>query len=254
MSRYKETRCTLRGVYAAWPARPTRVLAGIAIVLAATTLSGCSTTNSMMGGNTRKQAMAEIAWDFGKDAVMIEVAAETGLNQYAGESHTLLLGIYQMADSAAFYKMIADPAAMAKSMGSGKGGDGFVQFSRYVVTPGQRSILILDRAQNAKFIGIAAGYYHMAGDSSARLFEVPLTISSKGMLSTTYTAAPAPLAVRMTFGADAIVNAERLNHDPSEKKMQEAVPLDGGGKEIKLTPDNVKDAAQMTDSLHKLKD
>lgn len=206
----------------------------------------------MMGGNTRKDAVAEVAWEFAKDAVMIEVAAEANLNRYAGESHTLLVVVYQMADSAAFFKLIADPAALAKSMGSDKGAEPFVQFTRYVVTPGQRSILILDRAQKAKFIGVAAGYYDLSGETSARLFEVPLTVASEGMVSKTWKAGPAPLAVRMSFGADAIVNAERLNSDPTEKKMQEAVPLDGGGKEIKLTADSIKDAVQLKQSIQKL--
>jgi type VI secretion system VasD/TssJ family lipoprotein len=216
------------------------------LLAAALALAGCA------GGSTRKQAMAEVSWDYAKDGVMIEIAADPNLNQYAGEAHTLLLVVYQMEDQAAYYKMLADPAALARSMGSDKGGEGYLQFTRYVITPGQHSILILDRTQKAKAIGVAAGYYQLNGTTSARLFEVPLTIDSSGMLSKTWTATPATLAVRMTFGADAILNAERLNNYPNAQKIQEAVPLDGGGKEIKLTADTIKNAVQLKQTIDKL--
>jgi type VI secretion system VasD/TssJ family lipoprotein len=224
------------------------------LALSASTLSmaGCSTANSMLGGNTRKQALADISWDFAKDAVMIEITADPRMNQYRDESHTLLLGVYQMVDTAPFYKLIADPAALGKQLGSGKSDEGFVQFVRYVVAPGQHSILLLDRAQKAKFIGITAGYYDLNADSAARMFEVPMSVQSEGMVTSTYKAAPAVLALRLDLGADGIVNAVRLNRDPTEKQKQEAVPLDGGGKEIKLSTDDVNNAVQLNNSLKKL--
>ncbi|WP_175541729.1 type VI secretion system lipoprotein TssJ [Polaromonas sp. YR568] len=230
-----------------WKAGAWLAAAGLGMVLA-----GCSTANSLMGGNTRKEAVAEIAWDFARNAILVEVEADPKLNQYGGEAHTLVLGVYQMEDSAAFYKLIADAALVGKSLESGKGGEGFVHFARYVVTPGQHSILQLDRAQKAKFVGIAAGYYQIEAAKSARLFEVPLTVESSGMVSTTYKAAPATLAVRLNLGPDELVNAQRLNRDPTEKKSSEAVPLDGGGREIKLTPDTLNDVMNVNSAVKKL--
>ena len=224
----------------------------LAVAMAAAVLGGCATANSMMGGNTRKEAVAEIAWNFARNAILLEVEADPRLNEYSGEAHTLVLGVYQMEDSAAFYKLIADAALVGKSLESGKGGEGFVHFARYVVAPGQHTILQLDRAQKAKFVGIAAGYYQMDAARSARLFEVPLTIASEGMVSTTYKAAPATLVVRLNFGPDELLNAERLNRDPAGAKASEAVPLDGGGREIKLTPDTLKDAINVNSAVKKL--
>jgi type VI secretion system VasD/TssJ family lipoprotein len=224
----------------------------LAAGMAASALSGCATANSLMGGNTRKEAVAEIAWEFGRNAILVEVEADNRLNEYGGEAHTLVLGVYQMEDSAAFYKLIADTALVGKSLESGKGGEGFVHFARYVVAPGQHSILQLDRAQKAKFVGVTAGYYQMEAARSARLFEVPLTVESEGMVSKTYKAAPATLAVRLNFGPDELLNAERLNRDPAGKKASEAVPLDGGGREIKLTPDSLNDAMNAASTVKKL--
>ena len=230
-----------------------RVIAGCVIVgVVVTSLLGCAAANSLMGGNSRKDAVAEIAWDFAENAVLIELEADPRLNEYGGEAHTLVLGVYQMEDSAVFYKLAADASLLAKALESGKGGDGFVQFVRYVVTPGQRTILSAARAQKAKFVGIVAGYYQMDAARSTRLFEVPLTVASDGLVTKTYKAAPATLVLRLNLGAEGVVNAQRLNRDPTEKKTLAAVPLDGGGKELKLTAEEIKRAIDIGSTVRKL--
>jgi type VI secretion system VasD/TssJ family lipoprotein len=215
-------------------------------------LSACATANNLLGGNTRKTAVAEIAWEFAPNAVLIEVEADNRLNEHAGEAHTLLLGVYQMEDSAVFYKLIADMNLVSKALESGKGGDGFADFSRHVVQPGQRAILSLDRAQKAKFIGITAGYYRMEAAKSARLFQIPLTVVSEGLVTTTYKAAPAVLALRVNLGPGELLNAQRLNHDPTDKRLQEAVPLDGGGKELKLGAQDIQRALTINNAIKKV--
>lgn len=228
------------------------VMACVGVCLIMAFLQGCAAANALMGGNSRKEAVAQIAWDFAENAVLIELEADPRLNEQGGEAHTLVLGVYQMEDSAAFYKLVADAPLLAKGLESGKGGDGFVQFTRYVVTPGQRTILSAARAQKAKFVGIVAGYYQMDAAKSARLFEVPLTVVSDGLVTTTYKAAPATLVLRLNLGADSVVNAQRLNLDPTEKKAAAVVPLDGGGKELKVTAQEVKRAVDLGSSLRKL--
>ena len=208
-----------------------------------------------MGGNDRQQALAGADWHFAEDAVSIEIEADPRMNQYGGESHTLLLGIYQMAEADPFYKSIADPAVLGQQLGGADGADGtedFVQFVRYVVKPGGHSILLLNRAQKARFIGIVAGYYKLDAKSTARLFEIPLQVQSKGVIGTTYSAAPTALALRLVLGADGIVNAQVCKCSPSDAQKRTTVPLEEGGKEIKLDADRLDDARQRNDSLQKM--
>jgi len=222
-------------------------LTGLALLVGVLISSGCS----MLGGNTRKDALAQATWPFANDAVIIETRAGPSLNQYAGEAHTLLLGVFQMSDAETFHKLIADPAAIAAAMASGRGGDTFLQFSRYVVTPGQCSMLVLDRAQKAKFVGVTAGYYQMSATGSARLLEIPLVTTSKGWVINTYTTAPGPLVVRMNFGAEAILDSETINKMPDKEQLQRAVALEGGGKEIKLDADDLNCSAESYKTLNK---
>ena len=39
-------------------------------------LVGCSTANSLLGGNSRKEAVGEIAWEFAQNAILIEIEAD----------------------------------------------------------------------------------------------------------------------------------------------------------------------------------
>ena len=215
-------------------------------------LAGCSAANSLLGGNSRKEAMGEIAWEFAENGVLIEIEADARLNEYSGEAHTLVLGIYQMEDSAGFYKLAADSSLLAKALETGKGGDGFVNFVRYVVSPGQRSIMTVDRAQKTKFVGLVAGYYQMDAAKSARLFEIPLTVASEGLVSTTWKAAPAVLALRLNLGPTGVVNAQRLNNDVAVNPKREAIPLDGGGKALKLGVDDIKRALDAGNAVKRL--
>lgn len=215
-------------------------------------LAGCSTANSLLGGNSRKEAVGEIAWEFAQNAILIEIEADARLNEYAGEAHTLVLGIYQMEDSAGFYKLAADSSLLAKALETGKVGDGAANFVRYIVSPGQRSIMTVDRAQKTKFVGLIAGYYQMDASKSARLFEIPLTVASEGLVSTTWKAAPAVLALRLNLGPAGVVNAQRLNQDVAVNAKREAIPLDGGGKALKLGAEDIKRALDAANAVKRL--
>lgn len=207
-------------------------LGALALVL----LQGCAAANSAMGGNTVKQARAEVSWDAAKDGVLLEITAATDLNLYQNVPHTLLLTVFQMADSAAFHKLVADPQLLPRALETGQAGPAFLQLSRYVVMPGRRTLLALDRVQQGRYIGIVAGYYQLDVEGTARLFEVPLTVSSKGWFSNTYSAEPVPLAIRLQLGAQGIAAAQSLNPYPLPKKDSAWIPLDGGGREIDLAP------------------
>lgn len=207
----------------------TRWLVWPAVVALALALSGC-----FGGGGARKDPLADVQWSFANDAVMMEIVSDPGLNQYDSESHTLLLGVYETADAQAFRDLAADPAALASSMATGKVPSTFMQFSRYVVTPGQHSFLILDRAQNTRVVGLVAGYAQMSAATAVRQYDIPLVVTIKGWIFKTRTTAPGPLVVRLNFGALGIINSQTLANGPSDADMKQARQLEGGGKEIKL--------------------
>lgn len=225
-----------RGMAPLFPNGAARRLGVLLACAFAVALAGCAAANSAMGGNTAKQARAEVSWGFASDALLLEIDAADELNLYQGAPHTLLLTVFQMAEDKAFRKLIADPVALARALESNQLGSDFVLTQRYIVAPGKRTLLSLDRASEARFIGIVAGYYRLDAASTARLFEVPLAVSSKGWISSTYSAEPAPLAIRLQLGAQGLVEARRLNAYPAAPTRKAWVPLDGGGRQVELDP------------------
>lgn len=212
------------------------LVVALAVASIALVLQGCAAANSAMGGNTVKQARAEVDWEPDKEGVLLEITAATDLNLYQNLPHTLLLTVFQMSDGAAFHKLVADPRQLARALESGQAGPAFLQLSRYVVSPGRRTLLALDRVQQTRYVGIVAGYYQLEAAAAARLFEVPLSVSSKGWFSTTYSAQPVQLAVRLQLGAQSIAVARSLNPYPVPKKNLAWIPVDGGGREVDLAP------------------
>ena len=229
-----------------------RIIFAFFLSIVSTLLVGCSSVNSAMGGNTQKEAKAEVSWDYQKNGIMIELMAGNDLNFYANEAHTLVLGIYQLSDSKAFVKLIGNRPQMIKSLETGTGGEGVLQLDRYVVSPGRRTTITLDRVQDARFLGVFAGYYQGPATGAVRLYHVPLNIRTEGLVSTTYIATPAVLATRLYLGTDQIVNSEMLTYDAEKQKIIETVPIDMKNPEIKLTAEEIKMSEESSRAAMKL--
>lgn len=207
--------------HARWPT-------ALAIAACALALSGCGSSAP------RKDPLADVQWDFAADAVMLEIVADPGLNDYDGQAHTLLLGVYETADAQAFRNLTADAPSLASSMASGMAPAAFAQFSRYVVAPGRHAYLILDRAQSTRSIGIVAGYAQMSAGSAVRQFDVPVVTTKTGFIFKHKTMSPGPLVVKLNFGPQGIVNAQPLANRPADADLKRAQAIDGGGREIRL--------------------
>ncbi|MGY4730816.1 type VI secretion system lipoprotein TssJ [Burkholderia pyrrocinia] len=181
--------------------RASRRLALLAIVATLIMLSGCAT------GVTAEQARADVQWDYTPDALQLEIDASPRLNEYQNAPHTLLLTIFQMADAQAFRDLAGDPERLRAALAAGASGTGIVQITRYVVAPGARVALSIDRAQQVRCVGIVAGYYDVDDQRAARLYDVPLKVNKRGWFSRSYHAAPLTLELKMRLGAQSITDA-----------------------------------------------
>ena len=215
-------------------------------------LAGCGATGSSKEEKQDK-AKAEVKWPYAKNAIMIELASDVDLNFYANRSHTIVLGVLQFDDEKAFPKLLTQPADIIKALSTGTLPTGVLQLDRYVVSPDARLLLEIDRVQDAKFVGIVAGYYQFDASRSARYFRIPLTMQSSGVITKDYKAEPAVLALRLALGSQRIVNAESLTHDAdAPPQPKEEVPLTNDNLQINLSPEVMNQAAQRASSLIKL--
>lgn len=214
---------------------------------------GCSSVNSALGGNTQKEAKAEVSWDFQRNGIQIELIAADDLNAVFDQPHTLVLAVLQLEDSKPFLQLLSDRKTVTTMLSSGNPAKDILQMDRYVVTPGKRDILDIDRVQNAKYVGILAGYFRYDPEAAARLFRIPLNISSEGLVTTTYKAVPANLALRLHLGRNRITNAQSLTFDPDKKPDVETIPLSTPDVEVRLDSATLKQADESSGGARKLR-
>ncbi len=224
----------------------------VLIVLAVAALTGCGLTGPSKEDKQEK-AKAEVTWPYAKNAIMIELVSDLDLNFYANRAHTIVLGVLQFDDEKTFPKLLTQPADLVKALSSGNLPAGALQLDRYVVSPDARLLVEIDRVQDAKFIGIVAGYYQFDATRSARYFRIPLNMQSSGIITKDYKAEPSVFALRLALGSQRIVNAESLTYDADAlPKPKEEVPLTNDNLEINLSPEVMSQAAQRASALIKL--
>lgn len=215
-------------------------------------LAGCGATGGS-SDDKQEKAKAEVTWPFAKNGIMIELISDVDLNFYANRPHTMVLGVVQLEDEKAFPKLLTQPETLANALATGVLPQGALHMDRYVVSPDTRVVMQLDRVQDAKYVGILAGYYQFEPARSARYFRIPLNLSSSGLVFKDYKATPAALAVRLMLGPQRIVNAVSLTHDPDAPvPPKQEVPLDNENLEIEVSPDVLKQTAEEASSLRKL--
>jgi predicted component of type VI protein secretion system len=201
-----------------------------------------------------KDAKAEVEWPYAKEAILVDMVADIDLNFYSNQPHTLVLGVVQVADAKVFVDWLAKPEAVLKTLVSGKAATEVLKFERYVVSPGKKTALKIDRVQEAKFVGFVAGYYQFNELQAARLFKIPLNVRTSGIITTSYKAEPAVLALRLFLGSDRIVNAESLTYDFEKKMVVETVPRDSTKPEVSLIDGRVGEAKASAEAAMKLTD
>ena len=227
----------------------TKRLSGLAVAVVLAVLAGCASVQNLvnLGGDDAPrypndpsqvdhwldQATAwrywdvaapsnqDVEWSFQENALSVALKARTDLNIFDGAPHTLSLKVIQLSDASAF-KTLAQSVGGVRAMltQSQEMIAGAVFSSDVLVAPGQVMTLKLPRQQDARFLGLVAGYSELAPGRSVRLLTIPVVPraggESKSLLSSaslgllggdpapSSVARPARLEIKIDFGAQGI--------------------------------------------------
>ncbi|OWT59102.1 type VI secretion lipoprotein TssJ [Candidimonas nitroreducens] len=176
-----------------------------ALLLAGPLLAGCS--SSWLGGSSKDDALKDLKWSYAADGVQIAVRADPQLNRSDGQPHTLALTVIQLADPSAFTPYTKDPAKLAQLLLANSAPTGVLSLQRFFIAPNAQQTLVLPRAENAKYVGLATGYYHLDPPRDTRLYRIGVDVDSSGFLVKNHSAAPAPMKIDLILGADSILDA-----------------------------------------------
>ena len=96
---------------------------------------------------------------FKKEALTIQINADAQLNQFERNAHTLFLCIYQLKDPNAFNQLAQEKDGLPKLLECSRFDGSVANAKQFVVQPGQQMKEVRDRAEGARYIGLATGYY-----------------------------------------------------------------------------------------------
>jgi type VI secretion system VasD/TssJ family lipoprotein len=119
-------------------------------------------------------------WRYEKDAIKITLQADPQLNLYNNMAHTLELCIYQLKDPNGFNQLTETEDGLYKLLEGGMFDATVANFKRLNISPGQSMPISMDRAEGARYIGIAAGYATIQKNLITRLIAIPVSVVEEG--------------------------------------------------------------------------
>ena len=184
---------------------PISLLRAAAVLCCVSALSACS--SSMLGGSSKEDALKALKWTYGADGIQIDVRANPQLNLSEGQAHTLALTVVQFADPTVFTPYSSDSAKLTQLLLANSAPVGMLSLQRLFIAPGEQGSISVPRAENAKYVGLAAGYYHLDAPRNTRLYRIGVDIESSGFLIKNHNATPTPLKIDLLLGPNSILDA-----------------------------------------------
>lgn len=129
-----------------------------------------------------KEVSPDPEWVFKPEGIQVNYQADVMLNEFKSASHALQLVIYQL-DNVNKFNELAEYKDGIKMLLKAQNFDASVHAVKKVfVDPGEVKKLVLDRAEKARWIGIAAGYFDLEPGRVTCFFEIPHKIEKQGMI------------------------------------------------------------------------
>jgi len=127
-------------------------------------------------------------WTYEKKSIAIRVKVKNELNLFSNASHTVLMGIYQLSDANGFLASTSTKQGIRGLLASTKKASdipvpGIVSSLKLTVKPTKDEVLVLDRSEKAKFIGIIAGYYSLDPKKTTAMIPIPAVQDPKTGMS-----------------------------------------------------------------------
>ena len=183
-------------------------LAKVSLVLCITTgLLACSSLNTMVGGNTKKDALDSTNYSSDPNGIILSIQAPEKLNYVGNASHTLALAIVQLNSSKAALALAKSSVDLdALLAGVATSNAAVVAVDRYIIQPSAVDTITARRAQDSQVVVIYAAYFDSLLVKRVRVYEIPVKVSAKGWVAQTYSANPLPLNLSLNLGETEIID------------------------------------------------
>ncbi len=135
-----------------------------------------------------------------KEAISVTLRSDPKLNFNEGMPHTLQVCVYQLRDPNAYNQLANDEDGLYQLLECSLFDMSVVSSKRLTLHPGQDLEISLDRAADAKYVAVVAGYYLIRKERMTRLFEIPTLEKRRGFLWLNKYAALGHLDIELMLG------------------------------------------------------
>lgn len=102
----------------------------------------------------------------------MNITGDPQLNLYQERPHSLVLCLYELKEPNMFSQLSDEREGIFKLMECGRFDGSVAYVKRQIVQPGDKITASVDRAEGAKYLGIAAGYYDIKKSGVIRLLPI----------------------------------------------------------------------------------
>lgn len=122
-------------------------------------------------------------WGYLHEGITINIKADSTLNRYEGKEHTLKLVVYQLTDNGSFLDLSKTSEGANRLLKADKFDPAVVGRDLLIVKPYENKRIVLGRVENAKWVGMIAGYFQPEGGvPPSVLVEIPLITKRKTLI------------------------------------------------------------------------
>jgi len=115
-------------------------------------------------------------WSYEKDAINIHFVSDPALNLYQNQPHTLIVCTYHLKDLNGFNQLRDEKGGLEKLLECSRFDPGVTYSKMLVLQPQQDLTESMSRTEDAKYVGIVAGYYSSLNKENAvRSYPIPVS-------------------------------------------------------------------------------
>ena len=143
-------------------------------------------------------------WKYGEEGISIVYRAALDLNMVNDRPHSLMLVIYQLKDVNEFNRFAGYKEGLKTLLEAKVFDPSVMAMKKVYVEPGGARNLFLNRAENARFIGIVAGYYGLLPSRCTALIDIEYETKRRGLFKIWKKTAINRLHINLVLGPDGI--------------------------------------------------
>lgn len=177
-------------------------------------VTGCNSSYSTE--QQRQSAIEQASATFASDAINIDLIADPQLNAFNRVPNSCTVLIIQAERREQLDGLLNNPTLLRNLFARAGGSENILKLDSYVMMPGQRVTLHLDRVEQTRYVALIAGYYPLPNERHARVFSIPLELTSQGWWNKRWQANFIPINIEITLGEASIVRSNKSVRRPSD--------------------------------------